>query len=517
MTQHPPHSPLKMGIPIPNSKLGMWLFLGTEIMFFTAFIGTYIVLRMGSPGWPTDVHVTHISIAAGGINTFVLILSSFLVVLAHDALLGQKFARAWHFMLWTLVLGFVFLGIKSYEYTGKFQHDILPGHIPESDKQAMDKVVRQFGYIVDTKLAAMFSKQVTVTFELDNGGKEKPGLEEVKSTLVPAFPNGEEVTAADGASFKVRTISQDPATVASAITTAFADGKLGRVKVVESDSKDIIKREEQKSELDLRISILNGKPNPTDAQKEKLAEAGAVSQLFAEQVDLKEHVRNNWLLAFPQSAFDLYRTMDESSDDWKTKYEAWKNANRIAIDEGKLRDLKDYLTNGKMDACTLHDVNERVVDLKKARFKLTGESLISLRTESVPEELLSNLNRLKGEEFTRQDFLEELKDILTEDELRRYQERILNHAEKDERLSLLLSTLQPAHPILYGNLFASNYFLMTGFHALHVIIGLFMFALVLKKGSKLCLADATFVENIGLYWHFVDLVWIFLFPLIYII
>ncbi|MEZ6066103.1 MAG: hypothetical protein R3B90_10425 [Planctomycetaceae bacterium] len=36
--------PIKMGLPIPHSKLGMWLFLGTEIMFFTAFIGTYIVL-----------------------------------------------------------------------------------------------------------------------------------------------------------------------------------------------------------------------------------------------------------------------------------------------------------------------------------------------------------------------------------------------------------------------------------------------------------------------------------------
>ena len=44
---------LKMGVPIPNGKLGMWLFLGTEIMFFTAFIGTYIVLRLGSKGWPS--------------------------------------------------------------------------------------------------------------------------------------------------------------------------------------------------------------------------------------------------------------------------------------------------------------------------------------------------------------------------------------------------------------------------------------------------------------------------------
>jgi cytochrome c oxidase subunit 3 len=44
-----------------------------------------------------------------------------------------------------------------------------------------------------------------------------------------------------------------------------------------------------------------------------------------------------------------------------------------------------------------------------------------------------------------------------------------------------------------------------------------MFGIVLKKGSRLSLDDATLIENIGLYWHFVDLVWIFLFPLLYIV
>ena len=58
---------------------------------------------------------------------------------------------------------------------------------------------------------------------------------------------------------------------------------------------------------------------------------------------------------------------------------------------------------------------------------------------------------------------------------------------------------------------------MTGFHAIHVIIGLYMFLMVLMKGHRLNISDATLVENIGLYWHFVDLVWIFLFPLLYII
>jgi cytochrome c oxidase subunit 3 len=65
-----------------------------------------------------------------------------------------------------------------------------------------------------------------------------------------------------------------------------------------------------------------------------------------------------------------------------------------------------------------------------------------------------------------------------------------------------------------GPMWASTYFLLTGFHALHVLIGLIVFALMLF--ITLDRAQAGLVENIGLYWHFVDLVWIFLFPLLYL-
>ncbi len=134
-SQHPPV--VKMGLPIPNSKLGMWLFLGTEIMFFTAFIGTYIVLYFGSPGWPTDSHDTHIVLWAGAVNTFVLLTSSYFVVVAHEAMAQGKFARARGFLTLTLLCAVVFMGIKGYEYYGKISHRILPGLIPEDDNQAM--------------------------------------------------------------------------------------------------------------------------------------------------------------------------------------------------------------------------------------------------------------------------------------------------------------------------------------------------------------------------------------------
>jgi cytochrome c oxidase subunit 3 len=65
-----------------------------------------------------------------------------------------------------------------------------------------------------------------------------------------------------------------------------------------------------------------------------------------------------------------------------------------------------------------------------------------------------------------------------------------------------------------GPLWASTYFLLTGFHAIHVLVGLIVFALLLFV--TIDRTKANFVENIGLYWHFVDLVWIFLFPLLYL-
>jgi cytochrome c oxidase subunit 3 len=65
-----------------------------------------------------------------------------------------------------------------------------------------------------------------------------------------------------------------------------------------------------------------------------------------------------------------------------------------------------------------------------------------------------------------------------------------------------------------GNMWASTYFLLTGFHALHVIVGLIVFLILLTL--PLNASRAGILENTGLYWHFVDLVWIFLFPLLYL-
>jgi len=71
----------------------------------------------------------------------------------------------------------------------------------------------------------------------------------------------------------------------------------------------------------------------------------------------------------------------------------------------------------------------------------------------------------------------------------------------------------------HAQLFFSLYFIMTGLHALHVIVGMTVLAVVLVfVGRRKQTQDRTAIlENAGLYWHLVDIIWIFLFPLFYLI
>jgi cytochrome c oxidase subunit 3 len=124
-----------MGLPLPHGKLAIWFFLVTEIMFFTALIGVYLILRNGTPTqspfkWPTP-HQVHLIEWVGALNTFVLIVSSLTVVLAHYVASKGNFKLATIFIAITLALGAVFLVIKAFEYNAKWQHDILPGHVGE--------------------------------------------------------------------------------------------------------------------------------------------------------------------------------------------------------------------------------------------------------------------------------------------------------------------------------------------------------------------------------------------------
>jgi len=307
-----------MGMPLPTPKVAMWLFLVTEIMFFTALIGTYIILRHGTPAqspfrWPTP-HDVHLIEWIGALNTFVLICSSFTVVLAHHAAVKADMKKATLYIAITLALGGVFLIIKAYEYNSKFQHDILPGHIGE---------------------------------------------------------------------------------------TRLPEKELGEPKIALDDPR----------------AIERGKHDH------------AVGMQYFHRVQLQ-------LEAIKNSSIDA---------------EVQKDCN-------KLLDEMTSATAGEGQAIAFH------------------------RPPS-PAEVGTRVNE------------------------------ILERAEK-KGVSLHLT---PAIP--FGNLWASCYFAMTGFHALHVFGGLVVFVIILLIAAlgRFGPQHSTMLEMVGLYWHFVDIVWIFLFPLLYLV
>ena len=147
------HLEYQPALPIPNGKLCLWLFLSTEIMFFAALIGAYIVLRFGAPSgtWPTP-HDVHVVEWMGAFNTFVLICSSVTIVLALEAARGNKAKVAKVWLAMTLALGCVFLGVKAVEYASKFSHGIYPRQ-PHS--LIYDRADPYYVSAVSAKVAAM--------------------------------------------------------------------------------------------------------------------------------------------------------------------------------------------------------------------------------------------------------------------------------------------------------------------------------------------------------------------------
>ncbi len=296
-----------MGIPLPNGKLAMWLFLVTEIMFFTGMIGVYLIIRNGQPTarmpWPGP-HDVHLVEWVGALNTLVLIVSSFTVVLAHYYLHHNKVKQSVQMIGLTLGLGSVFLIVKAFEYKSKFEHQILPGRVNEK---------------LDTPLGAKF------------------------------------------------------------------------LRTVEAQLKDIL--------------------------------------------------------------------------------EYHKDSKAIK----ECEELLDYIQKSPSPSPKL--VNEKILGTK---------ALMEKNTEHV--DLPEASKKKTPQEYT--------KGIL----------------EIDEHLHL-------SYSIPWGNMWASSYFAMTGFHALHVFGGLVVFVVMLVKAYQGTFGTqhTNFVEYTGLYWHFVDIVWIFLFPLLYLV
>lgn len=111
---------------VTNAKLAVWLFLASEVMLFGALFSALITLRYGATEWPHGYNELNVPLAT--VNTVALIFSSVTIVMAWASLKMKDLGGFKKYMSLTLLMSFVFLVIKTIEYTSKFEH----GHFPSS-------------------------------------------------------------------------------------------------------------------------------------------------------------------------------------------------------------------------------------------------------------------------------------------------------------------------------------------------------------------------------------------------
>ena len=409
-------------VPVSKGKLAIWLFLSTEIMFFTALIGTYIVLRFGVPqgSWPTP-HDVRIVEWLGALNTFVLICSSVTIVFAMEAAKYDLADNAKKWLFATFALGCVFLGIKAYEYNSKFSHGIHPGgprsllydradlHYLAAMKQSCDE---QLAVLEKEKTAANQTVSAASRSEQKSDSKTDSHLADSHSAGSHSH---------DSEKLKNLVLIRD-----------------GLVMWTQK----IVGRDDNPRMREIALESLAHQINPR-GENERV-DAHLASEL--EQVKTSLAELENELGDADKNVAELQKAIDAL------------NAGETTDESKKQLEEKTALAT---DAAAESSRIGNLIAPLKARVAAM-EMFASAKEEGI-----------------------------------------------NETFHLKLPMVIPS-----GNTWANTYFLLTGFHALHVLGGLFAFLVLMLK--RLGTERAGVLENVGLYWHFVDIVWIFLFPLLYL-
>lgn len=121
---HHPIYDYDSGPPVERGKFAIWLFLATEVMFFSGLIGAYIVLRSAAASWPDPQVRLAVDITA--FNTFLLITSSWTMVKAVFAAKRGDKGKLLSWLALTILIGSGFVGIQVYEYIELIHEGALP-------------------------------------------------------------------------------------------------------------------------------------------------------------------------------------------------------------------------------------------------------------------------------------------------------------------------------------------------------------------------------------------------------
>lgn len=390
--EHAPDPVISHGDPTPPGKVGIWLFLASEIMFFVAILGSYVILRGGSHELFAQ-HALALSKTAAATNTLVLIFSSLTMALSVDAAQKGKKKRMVQCLGLTLLCAFTFMAIKAYEYTNKAHHRTI---------------------VAKDSSAGVFVYDGHVHHQYPTGDKSLSGwLTTCKGFLVDKFV----FSAPD-----------------------------------EDENGDI---------------ILEGYRMP-------------LSKYAGEKI-----------------GFDIHLVSEHSVEQALPLESITFSASNVGGPPNSLV-VEAIVAGGLMEEVYGLKTSDRILEIgdhaveTNDDFRMATSILLGKYWASVPLKV-----RRAGQEI-----------MLAGSGPR---------VPKPEEFHIRAADV--GTQITYGpwkNIFYACYFTLTGVHGLHVLCGIIPLTFLLLQGLRGKIF-AHHIEYVGLYWHFVDLVWIFLFPLLYLI
>ena len=506
-----------------NAKVGIWLFLASEVMLFGGLFSSYVFLRIGAD-FPWPFH--ELKVPLGFVNTLVLIASSVSVVAAWASLKARRYGWYKFNMCFTLACAAAFMGIKSYEYYHKFTHyslkftdgSVISGHpVPVGGKLHDGHMQLHHGDRI-----VFAAKEITINFDRSNleflddlytKDKEKGYVPAETTDVKVKTPSGETITL-DRAWFKTQ-------------RRAYLDAKTE------------LSRKLTDIELD-KPALRPSKDDPETkaAKTEKIAAQGA----------LRTKTESEWQASM--AAKDLSPTLKLTVVGDEPLWFLVKENHTAGYGTANLNFREGTILGGKLETDTI-EFNVDIIDLRqmsslnqtggredsvetilqkhdksliwthgklkdlKSKFIAYREEQIKIFTKNRPKVSEPEKDEDCQREAFRIEFADEDKEFMSEKEAHEFlhdHEFAIEVPRSEKRFySNFSPSLSPYYAI---------YFLMTGLHGLHVVGGAIVLGWFLFTGRKMYLKNpehlANRVEVGGLFWHFVDLVWIFLFPLYYL-
>ncbi len=520
-----------------NSKIAIWLFLASEVMLFGGFFSAYVFLRLGADyPWPERT----LPVLPGLINTFVLIGSSVTVVFAWASLKMRQWRRFQLFMGITVACAALFMVLKGLEYYVKFHHQavrltdytVIEGHLGY-EKEGGEYVKDHHGDKIEEDRILIEAKGLT----FNTVRFHKPWIEELLSQ----------------AGYRKSTI-----TLAADVTAVTQQGQAAAVlaKAGEPLSIELLTRI-QKAHLEARAhnGALRTEALRAEWRKAKAANPGKKGWEISSEVNIDAKALAPELLT--EIGTVTFKVDPPARFDFKPR--------DIREAEGQSRLRDDTVVDGELlnspmvfhfvDAIDFRHLAMKAVEkgqdpitviedswlIKNHAFAREAWEWNKAEVAKIEKELLEKhgidkeTGKPKREPTAKERYRIGWKEFVAKaDGVGRDQEKVtikeeftgpdyegreskhtFPHLELPREQVAFASKFKPA-----WNTYYAIYFTITGLHGLHVIGGALVLAYYLFFGRKMYESNpewlANRVEIGGLFWHFVDLVWIFAFPIFYL-